>query len=307
MTIKKNKIIISSIVIILIVAPIIGYVVESNNGFKIPNSTPIFSDRKLVMGIFPRRNSVKTIRMFKPIAKHLSKHIGMNVEIETEKDFSTFWNNVKLKKYDIVHYNQLHYILSNKAQGYSIILKNHEFGSAYLRPIIAVREDSEIKTINDLKNKTIHFGGGRLAMVSHVANRVAIREHGIDDNDYNWSYAKNPPAAAHSAFNLTADAAGLGNAVLLFPEIKNSLHNHKFLTVYSGPKMPHLPWAVSDKISDDLAIKIQFALMSLNESDEGVKILGNASLTNLAVATDKEYDVVREIYQKYKKYNKLNK
>ncbi|VAW97269.1 hypothetical protein MNBD_GAMMA22-2264 [hydrothermal vent metagenome] len=294
------------LVLISILLPVLGYFYTSENGFNLVKKAAIFSDRKLVMGVFPRRNSVKTIRMFNPIAKHLSEKIGMNVELETVKNFSTFWNNVKLKKYDIVHYNQLHYTLSNKSQGYSIILKNNEFGSSYLKPVIAVRDDSDIKTISDLKNKTVHFGGGRLAMISHIANRVAIREQGVDDDEYKWGYAKNPPTAAHSVFNLSVDAAGLGDVVLRFSEIRHSLENHKFVTIYKGPDIPHLPWAVSDKVDDKLSIKIQSALMALNDSEKGAKILKGAALTGFVIASDKEYDVVREIYQKYKKYNQAN-
>ncbi len=305
---NSKKLLVASLVIgIVISIPVIGYTVISSSGFNSFESQPIFSDKTLVMGIFPRRNSVKTISKFKPIAKYISNEIGVKVEIQTANNFATFWRNVKEKKYDIVHYNQLHYILSNKSQGYSIILKNNEFGSSMLRPIIAVREDSEIKTIKDLKNKTIHFGGGRLAMLSHVASRVAIREQGINDSEYNWSYAKNPPAAAQSVYNFDADAAGLGNAVLLFPEVKRSLNNQKFRNIYDGPNLPHLPWAVSDKVSSYLSQKIQMAMMSLNDSDEGIKILKHASLSGFVQATDKEYDVVREIYAKYKKYNKAQK
>jgi len=221
---KNKKLVMTSLVIgTLTFMSLIGYTVISVVGFEVMEDLPISSDKKLVMGVFPRRNSAKTIRMFNPIAQYISRKIGIKVEIHTSNDFYTFWNNVKANKYDIVHYNQLHYILSNKEQGYSIILKNNEFGSSVIRPIITVRDDSEINNIKDLRNKTIHFGGGRLAMSSHVANRVAIRDQGIDDSDYKWTYAKNPPEATRSVYNLLADAASIGDAILEFPEVKRAL------------------------------------------------------------------------------------
>ncbi|MFV1982266.1 MAG: phosphate/phosphite/phosphonate ABC transporter substrate-binding protein [Thiohalomonadales bacterium] len=303
----NKKLVMTSLVVgTLLLMLLIGYTIVSVVGYDGMDDIPISSDQTLILGVFPRRNSAKTIRMFNPIAQYISRKIGMKVVIETSNDFYTFWNNVKAKKYDIVHYNQLHYVLSNKKQGYTIILKNNEFGSSVIKPTITVRGDSKIKSIKDLKNKTIHFGGGRLAMASHVANRVAIREQGIDDNDYKWTYAKNPPEATRSVYNLIADAASIGDVILKFPELKRSINVNNFRKIYTGPDLPQLPWAVSDKITPDLAIKIQTAMMLLNDTEEGSSILTNASLTGLMIATDKEYDVVRDIYRKYTKYNQTH-
>jgi len=303
----NKKLVMTSLVVgTLLLMLLIGYTIVSVVGYDGMEDIPISSDQTLIMGVFPRRNSAKTIRMFNPIAQYISRKIGMKVVIETSNDFYTFWNNVKAKKYDIVHYNQLHYILSNKNQSYTIILKNNEFGSSVIKPTITVRGDSNIKSIKDLKNKTIHFGGGRLAMSSHVANRVAIREQGIDDSDYKWTYAKNPPEATRSVYNLIADAASIGDVILKFPELKRSINVNKFRKIYTGPDLPQLPWAVSDKITPDLAVKIQTVMMLLNDTEEGKSILLNASLTGLTIATDKEYDMVRDIYRKYTKYNQTH-
>ncbi|MFV1983814.1 MAG: phosphate/phosphite/phosphonate ABC transporter substrate-binding protein [Thiohalomonadales bacterium] len=260
-------------------------------------------EKKLVMGIFPRRNTAKTIRMFNPLAHYLSKKLGMSVVVDTSSDFKTFWQKVKDKKFDIVHYNQLHYVLSNEKFNYTAIIKNQEFGIDSIRPIIAVRNDSNIKSIRDLRNKVVHFGGGKLAMVSHIANRVAIRDMGLSDNEYRWKYVKNPPRTAISVFNMSADAASIGEGVLDFPQIKRSITSKEFRKIYLGPDLPHLPWAVSDKISPDLKVKIQSAMLVLNNSNAGIDLLKNASITGFSKAIDKEYDIVRSIYKKYSSYS----
>jgi len=259
-------------------------------------------EKKLVMGIFPRRSSAKTIRMFNPLAQYLSKKIGIPVEIDISPDFKTFWTKVKNKKFDIVHYNQLHYVLSNEKFNYTAIIKNQEFGIDSIRPIIAVRADSSIKSIRDLRDKMIHFGGGKLAMVSHIANRVAIREMGLKDTDYKWKYVKNPPRTAISVFNMSADAASIGEGVLDFPQIQRSITSSEFRKIYLGPDLPHLPWAVSDKVSPDLKAKIQSTMLVLNNSEAGINLLKKASITGFSKASDKEYDIVRSIYKKYTSY-----
>lgn len=139
-------------------------------------------------------------------------------------------------------------------------------------------------------------------MVSHIANRVAIREMGLKDHDYNWKFIKNPPRTAISVFNMTADAASIGEGVLDFPQITRSISSNEFRKIYLGPDLPHLPWAVSDKISPDFRAKIQTAMLMLNNSSEGIDLLKKAYITGFSKATDREYDIVRSIYKKYTSY-----
>jgi len=306
---------VSTVAVILFSAYLILNSDSDNNEAKIkPTSVDIPGlknidinyEKKYVMGIFPRRSNAKTIRMFNPIAQYLSNKLGVSVVLDTSGDFKQFWKKVKDNQFDIVHFNQLHYVLSHEKYNYSVILKNQEFGIDSIRPIIAVRADSPIKSIRDLREKVIHFGGGKLAMVSHIANRVAIREMGLKDHDYYWKFVKNPPRTAISVFNMTADAASIGEGVLDFPQITRSISSNEFRKIYLGPDLPHLPWAVSDKISPDFRAKIQTAMMMLNNSTEGLDLLKKAYISGFSKATDREYDIVRSIYNKFKSYKTVS-
>ena len=84
---------------------------------------------------------------------------------------------MKQNRYDIVHYNSLHYVLSAKF-GYEVFAKNKEFGGSGISPAIIVRKDSGINTAADLKNKTVIFGGGKLAMLAHIGNRLLMLDNG---------------------------------------------------------------------------------------------------------------------------------
>ena len=64
--------------------------------------------------------------------------------------------------------------------------------------------------------------------------------------------------------------------------------------VLSEP-LPHLPWAVSSKISPELKAQIQAALLRLNETQRGKAILAKAKLTALHAASDEEYNVFEPI------------
>jgi phosphonate transport system substrate-binding protein len=247
------------------------------------------------MGIFPRRNAATTIRIFRPMARYLSEQLGREVKLVTTKDFPSFWKGVTHKKYDIVHYNQYHYIKSHQKNGYEVILKNEEFGKSSIAGSLIVRKDTGIKTIQDLKGKKILFGGDKTAMVSYIVPTMLLRRAGLKQNDYQEMFAKNPPNACIGTFHKHADASGTGDIVLNLSVVKNNIDVSQLTFLAVSEKLPHLPWAVKSNMEPDLRNKIRDTLVSLKDNKQGRQILKQARLTGLHVAVDAEYNPHRKI------------
>ncbi len=261
----------------------------------------IAADDALTLGVFPRSNAKVTIKMFTPLTEYLSEKTGIEIKVVTAKNFPVFWKNVMNAKYDIVHYNQFHYIKSNTKPGYQVIMQNEEFGKKTIRSIIVVRKDSEINSIKDLKGQTILFGGGEKAFVSYVVNAVLLHRAGIMKADYVTRFAKNPPNAAIAVSLKQVTASGLGDAVLKLPLLKKRGVDVSELKIISRSKpLSHLPWAVSKSMNKDVRVSIQKALLSLNDSAEGKAILKKANMTGIHKATDKDYDSSRRLLQEFK-------
>ncbi|MBL1278219.1 MAG: PhnD/SsuA/transferrin family substrate-binding protein [Ectothiorhodospiraceae bacterium] len=207
------------------------------------------SEKTLTLGIFPRRNALATIKLFTPLTRYLSEKLDRNVKLVVSKDFSTFWENVSLKKYDIVHFNQYHYVVSHKNYGYEVILKNVEFGEATIAGSIIVRKDSGINSVMDLKGKKVVFGGGPKTMQSYIIARYlleqgSLEQGGLKHSDYIEDFAKNPPNAIFSAFYKQSDAAGSGDKVLHLKVVTKRTDSTKMKYLMRGEQLPHLPWAV---------------------------------------------------------------
>ena len=100
------------------------------------------------MGVFPRRNAAETTRVFTPMVQYLSQQLGREVKLVTAKDFESFWLGVTEQRYDIVHYNQYHYIRS--AQTYQVVAHIEELGKSTIAGVIYVRKDSVIKDLAGL-------------------------------------------------------------------------------------------------------------------------------------------------------------
>jgi len=263
-------------------------------GISLMASMPTWSD--VVMGIFPRRPIAVTHKAFKPLKLELEKILGEKVIMVIPKNFKAFWTGVKAKKYDLVHYNQYHYIKSHKEYGYKVIITNEERGSKVIRGQLTVRKDSGIKSISDLKGKTILFGGGPKAMGSYVAPTWILKKNGlVAGKDYTVKFAKNPPSAVIATFNKAASASGSGDIILHVGGVKKRIDTTQMHALATSDPFIHLTWAVSEKFDVVKIKKIQDLMTSLASTPKGKAILKSARVTGFHVAKDSDFTKVREI------------
>lgn len=246
------------------------------------------------MGVFPRRPVGATHKAFKPLVEKLSQELGEKVNLIVAKNFKDFWKGVKSKKYDLVHYNQYHYLLSHKTGAYNVIVSNEEFGSKIIAGSLVVRADAGINSVADLKGKTILFGGGKKAMGSYIAPTAILKKAGlVAGTDYTVKFAKNPPSAVIGVYNKASDAAGSGNVILKTKIINKKTKVDQLKILAESDQFAHLTWAVKSSMPAATSAKIQSVMTSLKGNNDA--ILKSAKVTNFHKATDADYDKVREI------------
>ena len=278
---------------ILITALIVCFILTPFSVNQAQQQTSVNSELRL--GVFPRRSASITRRMFQPLVEELSARLNREVILETTHDFASFWDNVANQRFDIVHYNQYHYLKSHKQFGYRVFAQNVEFNHTKIAGAILVRKDSGINSVKDLKGKTIVFGGGRGAMQAYITATYLLRQAGLKKGDYFEQFALNPPKACIATYYRKAAAAGAGNYVLELPHVKKQIKTDAMKYLVVSDKMAHLPWAFKSSLPEDLQKRIQTLLVNLDKSSAGKKILKAAKLTRIAPANDGEYNIHREI------------
>jgi len=251
--------------------------------------------RALVMGIFPRRSRELSLEMFSPLAAYLSDKLGRAVRLDIRNNFDDFWDGVIKQQYDIVHFNQYHYVKSHKLYNYDIILRNEEQGLATLTPAIWVRRDSGINSPADLRGKKIMFGGGKTAMLAYIGPTYLLRQAGLKKGDYEELFANNPLNGCRAMFFKQADACGSGTIMMSLPSVQKTINTEKVKVIAQGEPINHLSWAVRNSMDRKLKESIQNMLSTLKQTEDGKKILGKARLTGLHIAQDKDYDPHRKL------------
>jgi phosphonate transport system substrate-binding protein len=251
------------------------------------------ADDPLVLGVFPRYKATETTTMYTPLADHLSARLGRKVTLVTSKDFDSFWKGVGEQRYDIVHYNQYHYIHS--AQTYQVIAHAQEFGKDAVAGALFVRKDSGITDLSQLRGRTIMFGGGRDAMLSYIAPRFLLMQAGLKEEDFKTEFSVNPPNAILALYHKQADAAGGGDIIVDLPVVKNAINTDELRLLAKTEPLLFLPWAVKRTMAAPLRDSIRSILVDLGNSDDGRNVLRSAKATGMGKSDDKDYNPHRKM------------
>ena len=255
----------------------------------------VAEESPLVFGVFPRKGFTRTIESFTPLAEYLSTQLGRKVVIESGRDFAEFWQGVEQRRYDLVHYNQYHYVRSHKEFSYEVIAQNEENYKSTISGALIVRKDSGIQSLDDLRGKKIIFGGGRYAMQSYIVASHLLQQAGLKQTDYEFAFAESPPNAIYATYYRQAIAAGSADANLELPVVKKRIDISQLKVLARGESLAHLPWAVKTELAKSLKEQLTTLLLSLQQSPEGKKILSRAALTAIRPVIDKEYDPHRKL------------
>lgn len=261
--------------------------------FAAVTAAPALAQDALVMGVFPRRQATETTTMYRPLADYLSQHLGRRVTLVTSKDFESFWQGVLSQRYDIVHYNQYHYIHS--AHAYQVIAHNQEFGKDAVAGALFVRADSGITDMSQLRGRTIMFGGGKDAMLSYIAPLFLLMQAGLKEGDFKTEFAINPPNALLALHYRQADAAGGGDILVDLPAVKKAIKAGELRVLAKTEPLLFLPWAVKRTMPAALRVSVQSTLVELDRTDAGKAVLKSARTTRLGKAQDQDYDPHRKM------------
>lgn len=253
------------------------------------------SANTLRIGVFPRMAPDRMVELFRPLADWLGERLGRRVELESAPDLHAFWSRLKQGRYDLIHYNQYHYVKAHKLLDHRVILKNEELGRSTIRSVIVVPADSPIVQVSQLRGRKILFGGGKEAMVSYIMAVDLLRRRGLASGDYLQAATLTPVEALRFLYYGQGDAASGGDVLLRLDGMPWESSGKPPRVIALSQPIAQLPWAVAPRVSAEEEAQIRDALLALNDSPKGQHILRLAKLTGLRPTRDEEYDPARRI------------
>ncbi len=249
-------------------------------------------------------NSEKeTLERFVPFTAFLSEKMGVNF-VPSAIDTINFTREVE--NFDFVHTNSLLYIILNRFHGVEV-LSAEKKGSLGMRSqgVIVTLKKKGIKTVKDLKGKTMIFGP-MLAPTGFMSQIDVLQANGVDPEQDLAFYTIPTGSFKHEKVvygvlfeKYDAGALPLDDIEIMAAEGK--IDPEDFAIIGRGQAMPYCNFAVTQKIDENFAKKFQQTILSITKDDtieingERIKVLDRALVDGFVEIADSDFDIVREM------------
>jgi phosphate/phosphite/phosphonate ABC transporter binding protein len=251
--------------------------------------------RDLKFGFTPVLGETEMRAEFDPLATYLSDSIGQKVVLYVAKNYGDLRTQMEAGAVDIGSFSPFAYVDAARGGKIRIIAQSIIDGAATYRGIIVARKDSGLKTMADLQGKRFAFVDPKSAS-GYVYPRAMLMEKGINPE----SYFKETIFAGDHNKVIAAVLGGRVDAGATYdnaPAIARAagVPTENLVVLASTDPIPHDAIAVRIGLDESLAKKTQTALVDMDKSEAGRRIIANSKkkLTGHVVAKDSLFDVVR--------------
>ena len=225
-----------------------------------------------------------------PLAGFLSKNIGTKVEPVVERNFAEYEKHIKSKNITIGYQNPVIYVrVSDAHEVLAMALKDK--GGDRFRGLIIVREDSDIVSVDDLKNKKISIVS-YAAAGGYLSQKLALIREGIDvEKECKLSEAVDSKHenVIFSVFTGEVDAGFILEASLHIAD--QYIPPSKIRVLAYSAWLPNWSLSVKRSLPEKDKKAILEAVTGLKKNDPVLKAL---KIKGFRIATDEEYDPVRD-------------
>lgn len=241
-------------------------------------------------GVLPLDSPAVMFRKFSPLAEHLSRKLGKKVELKVTVDFESALKDIGQNITQLCAMGPATYVEAHRKFGVKVLVKALRNGKPYHHSVIITRDDSNIKSLADMKGKTFAFTDVQ-SSTGHMIPRAMLKEAGVNLEDLQYyQYLGHHDEVARAVLKGDYDAGGVMEATA-----------HKFKSeglrlLQISDDIPEFNVCYNPAIDDRELAAIKTALISLNNSTaEGSVILTSLGkeCTGFVEATDSDYDGIR--------------
>lgn len=262
----------------------------------LPASADSPATRKLTFGIAPQQAATELARLWTPMLARLSSKTGYVFEFKTAQDIVTFEQRIKAGEYDFAYYNPVVYAMYRE-NGYQAVARERD---TQLVGIIVVPKDSRYKNLKDLEGATMAFPSPG-AFAASVLPQMSLKQSRVSVVPMYVS--------THESVYLTV-ARGLypagGGIIKTFNQADPAVRDQLRILWKSDPYTPH-PIAVHPRVPKEVTQRVLAALLSMTDDPEGAALLKNAGFKGFMAAKDSDYEDIRHLYGKIRKFAEITK
>ena len=260
---------------------------------------------KIRIGFIPTEGGSAVESRFKPLADHVEKRLGVDVEIVSASDYAGVITAMAHKHLDFAYFGPKSYVeASKKAGAQAIALELNKKREPGYYGVIITRKDSKIKTLSQMKGKVFAFTDPPSTSGYLVPNILFARDLKVKPENHfrQVKFSGSHGASILSVKNGTVAVAATNNIDLDRMIQKGQASRGDFRVLWTSELIPGAPMAARNDLPESLKAAFAGALFAFNGNKEGKEHLQNGGY---GFADDSTYDTIR--YLKYLKKKMANK
>jgi len=260
-------------------------------GLVFPAQSAEKDPAKLRVALLPDENASTIIQNAEPLKKYLEEKLKKDIEIVVTTDYSSMIEAMRFGRIEVAYFGPLSYVLAkSKAPGIEAFAVGVSKGSPTYKGVIIARTDGPVKTIADIKGKTVGFGDNA-STSSHLIPRAYLARNGlIGEKDYKFAHLGTHDAVFRAVQAGQVDAGGLSQEIYKRLIEKNSIEANKVTVLAESDPIPNYPMVMQSDLAPDLKLAIKNAFLELKDKE----ILKTFRADGFVETTDKTYDILRE-------------
>lgn len=245
----------------------------------------------LRVALLPDENASTIVQNAAPLKVYLERTLGKDIELIVTTNYASMIEAMRLGRIEVAYFGPLSYVLAkSKAPGIEAFAVGLSQGSPTYKSIIIARSDGPVKTLADIRGKTVGFGDFA-STSSHLIPRALLARNGIvGGTDYKYVLLGTHDAVVRAVESGKVQAGGLSQDIFKSLVAKGSIDGSKVIVLAESNPIPNYPITMQGYLAPELKASIKKAFLDLNQKD----ILKTFRADGFAATDDHAYDVLRE-------------
>ena len=247
----------------------------------------------LKMGVIPTEGAADSQARFETLAAHLSKVLGVKVEVFTASDYAGVITAMANKHIDFAYFGPKSYTeAAEKAGAEAVVLEEEAPGVPGYFGVIIVKRGSGIKDVAAAKGHTFAFTDPNSTSGFLVPNVLFARDLKVKPEEYfkEVRFSGSHGASILAVKNGGVEVAATNNIDLDRMIEKGSVSKDDFDVLWTSELIPGSPMAARADLPASLKAAFAGALLKFNSDKAGLKKL---AIGGYAFADDASYDIIR--------------
>lgn len=250
--------------------------------------------RGIVFGSVAMDIPAKMHKRLKPLTQYLSESLDQPVTLKLAPDMATAIDDIASGAVDLAYLTPVAYLKSHAKGESRLVAKTVTNNKDSFQLMIVVRDNSAIKTVEELAGKRFAFGDKAALLQRAVVVGANVPLETLGSYEFLGHYDNIVRGVLRSEFD-----AGILKDTKYF-----RWKNKGIRLLHSSPKLPPYNIAASKHVDNKLYSEIKRAFLSLNVNKPGDKAIIKSlskKYDGFVETNDSEYDVVRKLVAPFSK------